>query len=358
MENRVLRKGIGMNSRDLTLSAIDGVPERVPFNPFIMHLAAAVDDIDYSNVYCQDAQVLARSQIKLANVFGIDHVHVSTDAYREASAWGVEMDFTGHTPVAKTYLSLSDFDSTEEPDLNSSTRVQNRIDAVELLSEQIGKDQCVVGWIEAPFAEICCLFGLMDVLKMARYADWSNRVSALIDRILPIQLEFAKMQIEAGADIIGAGDSAVSQIGPKRYETACLVHTQDLFKNISTHVPVLYHVCGNSSVIDGEGRDMLELIASSGASILDIDYQVDMKLAKRKLGKKICLRGNTDTALLGSPTFTQEEIERSIEQVVKDGRPGGRFMYSGGCEWPWMPLDLVKRNLRKARSIVEKLGSY
>ena len=347
-----------MNSRDLTLTAIDGVPERVPFNPFIMHLAAALDDIDYSNVYCQDAQVLARSQVKLASVFGIDHVHVSTDAYREASAWGVEMDFTGHTPVAKTHLVLGDFDSTEEPDLNSSIRIQDRIEAVKLLSEQIGKEQCVVGWIEAPFAEVCCLFGLMDVLKMARHPDWTDRIRRLIDRIFPVQLEFAKMQIEAGADIIGAGDSAVSQIGPKRYEAACLDRTKDLFRSISTHVPVLYHVCGNSSVIDGDGKDMLELVASSGASILDIDYQVDMKLAKRKVGNRVCLRGNTDTTLLGSPTFSQEEIEKRIEQVIRDGMPGGRYMYSGGCEWPWKPLNLVTRNLKAARSIVEKLGSY
>lgn len=347
-----------MNSRNLTLTAIDDVPERVPFNPFIMHLAAAIDDIDYSNVYCQDAHVLAKSQIKLATVFGLDHVHVSTDAYREASAWGVEMDFTGHTPVAKTHLSLGEFDSTEEPDLDSAIRVQNRIEAVKLLSKQIGSEQCVVGWIEAPFAEICCLFGLMSVLKMARYSDWIDRIRKLIDRILPIQLEFAKMQIEVGAEIIGVGDSAVSQIGPKRYETACLDPTRHLFKSISMKVPVLYHVCGNSSVIDGEGRDMLELIASSGASILDIDYQVDMKLAKRKVGGKVCLRGNTNTTLLGSSAFTQEEIEKNVIQVIQDGKPEGRYMYSGGCEWPWKPLDLVIQNLRLARLVVEKYGGY
>ncbi|MFW9814151.1 MAG: uroporphyrinogen decarboxylase family protein [Candidatus Thorarchaeota archaeon] len=347
-----------MNSRDLTLTAIDGVPERVPFNPFIMHLAATIDDIDYSNVYCQDAQVLAESQIRLAKAFGIDHVHVSTDAYREASAWGVEVDFSSHTPIAKAHLSVENFDSTEDPDLNSSTRVQDRIEAVKLLSEQVGKEQCVVGWIEAPFAEVCCLFGLMDVMKMARHSDWSDRIRKIIDRVLPVQLDFAKMQIEAGADIIGAGDSAVSQIGPKRYESACFTQTQDLFGSISLQAPVLYHVCGNSSVIDGDGRDLLKLVASSGASILDVDCQVDMKQAKKKVGEKVCLRGNTDTTLLGSVTFAQEEIEKNVAQVIKDGKPGGRYMYSGGCEWPWQPLDLVKRNLRTTKSIVEKLGSY
>ncbi|MFW9962384.1 MAG: uroporphyrinogen decarboxylase family protein [Candidatus Sifarchaeia archaeon] len=347
-----------MNPRDLTLTAIDGVPERVPFNPFIMHLAAAINDVDYSNVYCQDAQLLAQSQIKLASVFSIDHVHVSTDAYREASAWGVEMDYTGHTPIAKTHLSIDDFDSVEEPDLNAAPRIKNRIEAVELLCKQVGNDQCIIGWIEAPFAEICCLFGLMDVLKMARYSDWNDRIRKLIDRVSPVQLEFAKMQIEAGVDIIGAGDSAVSQIGPRRYEAVCLRPTQDLFKSITDQVPVLYHVCGDSSVVDQNGRDMLQLVASSGTSVLDIDYQVDMKLAKNKVGKNVCLRGNTNTTLLGSSTYTQEELERNITQVIQAGKPDGKYMYSGGCEWPWKPLDLVTQNLRTAKSAVGKMGVY
>ena len=42
-----------MNSRDLTLSAIKGVPEKIPFNPFIMHLAATIADVDYCHEYVQ-----------------------------------------------------------------------------------------------------------------------------------------------------------------------------------------------------------------------------------------------------------------------------------------------------------------
>jgi uroporphyrinogen decarboxylase len=88
----------------------------------------------------------------------------------------------------------------------------NRINAVKKFSEKIGGTQCIVGWIEAPFAEICCLFNLMNVMLLCRYKDWDDRIRNLINRILPVQKEFAKLQIEAGADIIGAGDSAISQL--------------------------------------------------------------------------------------------------------------------------------------------------
>ncbi|MFW9944837.1 MAG: uroporphyrinogen decarboxylase family protein, partial [Candidatus Sifarchaeia archaeon] len=129
MDAGILSHGIGMTSRTLTLAAIGGTAKKVPFNPFIMHLAAAICDIDYSASYCQDARVLAEAQIRCAETFGIDHVHVSTDAYREASAWGVGVDFSGHTPVAGTYLNLEDFDSVEEPDLNAAVRIQDRVNA-------------------------------------------------------------------------------------------------------------------------------------------------------------------------------------------------------------------------------------
>jgi len=301
--------------------------------------------------------MLADAQMKCAETHGIDHVNVSTDAYREASAWGVEIDFSSHTPVARTHLKIEDFDSVEAPDLNAGQRVQDRVEAVRRLREA-SAHQCVVGWIESPFAEICCLFGLMNVLKLAREPDWNDRIHGLIARVFPIQLEFAMMQIEAGADIIGAGDSAVSQIGPKRYQEACLGPTRDLFSDISKHVPVLYHVCGDSSVVDGAGRDMLRLVAESGTSILDIDHQVDMALAKEKVGGQVCIRGNTNTSMLGNRVYSASEVTDALTKTMQEGKPGGKYMFAAGCEWPWEPMDLAIRNIEIAETLVKKLGGY
>jgi uroporphyrinogen-III decarboxylase len=347
-----------MNSLELTLSAIKGIPEKIPFNPFIMHLAASLSNLDYNYKYCQKPENLAQAQIKCADFFGIDHVNVSTDAYREASAWGVEIDWSSHTPVAKSYLNPSEFDSIEEPDLLSSQRIINRVHAVKILSERVGGDQCVIGWIEAPFAEICCLFDLVNVLRICRHDDWDKRIISLINRVLPIQKEFAKMQIEVGAHIIGAGDSAISQIGPYRYEKCCLEATKILFDTIQHDVPVLYHICGDNGVIDKEGRDMLKLVSSTNAAILDLDYQIDLKLAKEKIGTSNCIRGNTNTQILGNQTYSPSEVSNEIEKTIELGKPGGMYQYAAGCEWPWEPLFMASRNLGIARTLVDKLGKY
>ena len=347
-----------MNRLELTLSAIKGTPEKIPFNPFIMHLAASLNNVDYNREYCQNPEILAKAQTKCSDFFGIDHVNVSTDAYREANAWGVEIDWKSHTPVAKTYLKIDEFESYEVPDLSSNKRIMNRVNAVKLLSEKVGGEQCIIGWIEAPFAEICCLFDLVNVLMLCKHQDWEKRIRDLINRILPIQKEFAKMQIEVGANIIGAGDSAISQIGPMRYEKCCLKATKELFDDIQSNVPVLYHVCGDNSVIDKEGRDMLKLISNTNAAILDLDYQVDLKLAKEKIGTNNCIRGNTNTQILGSTTYSISDVISEVEKTIELGKPGGMFMYAAGCEWPWEPFSMASRNLGIAKTLVEKFGKY
>ncbi|MFX0094319.1 MAG: uroporphyrinogen decarboxylase family protein, partial [Candidatus Hodarchaeota archaeon] len=308
--------------------------------------------------YCQKADILADAQIKCADFFGINHVHVATDAYSEASAWGVEIDFESHTPVTKPgkELILEEFGSVEEPDLLAAPRIQNRLEAVRLLNKKVGSEQCIVGWIEAPFAELCCIFGMMNIMKLGGH-NWENSITQLVKRVLPVQLEFAKLQIEAGADIIGAGDSAISLIGPKNYEKGTLSSTQKLFRSIEKFVPVLYHTCGDNSIVDKQGREMLKLIANAGESILDIDYQVDLKTAKIKIGKEVCIRGNTNTSTLGTPS-SAEEIVKEVAQDIRAGKPGGRYMYAAGCEWPWEPLDMAIRNLSIAKALNEKLGQY
>ena len=347
-----------MNSRDLTLSAINGVPERIPFNPFIMHMAATLANVDYNHEYCQKPDVLVESQIKCSEFFGIDHVNVSTDAYREANAWGVEIDWSSHTPVAKTNIKIEDFESIEPPNLLENQRIMNRVNSVKSFSEKIRGKQCIMGWIEAPFAEICCLFDLVNVLLLCKYPDWDKRLQNLIKRVISIQKEFAKLQIEAGADIIGAGDSAISQIGPMRYEKCCLKATRDLFKDIQRNVPVLYHICGDNSMIDREGRDMLKLVSSTKAAIIDLDYQVDLNIAKEKIGKNNCIRGNTNTQIIGSSTYSVSDVINEISKTIETGKPGGMYMYAAGCEWPWKPKSMACRNLGIAKALTEKFGQY
>jgi hypothetical protein len=133
--------------------------------------------------------------------------------------------------------------------------------------------------------------------------------------------------------------------------------TQELFRSINQYVPVLYHVCGDNARIDKEGNDMLSLIASTGASIVDIYSPVDLITAKEKM-EYACLRGNTDTLILGNPMYGVNQVHKAIVKTIEAGKPNGNYMFGAGCEWPWEPKELAIRNLSIAKALVENLGIY
>ena len=81
-------------------------------------------------------------------------------------------------------------------------------------------------------------------------------------------------------------------------------------------------------------------------------------MAKEKIGKETCLRGNTNTQILGSSTYSVSTVIKEIEQTIKAGKPGGRYMYAAGCEWPWEPKNMAIRNLSIAKGLNEALGGY
>jgi len=111
-------------------------------------------------------------------------------------------------------------------------------------------------------------------------------------------------------------------------------------------------------LIDKEGRDMIKIISSTNAAIIDFDYQVDLKLAKEKICDKNCIRGNSNTQILGSSEYSPLDVINEVTKTIEKGKPGGRFMYAAGCEWPWEPLEMSSRNLGIAKALTEKLGYY
>jgi uroporphyrinogen-III decarboxylase len=346
-----------MKGRDLFFATLKGNAEEIPFDPLLMHLVASLNNIDYSNHYCENSTSIADAQIKTARFFGLNHIHACTDAYREASAWGVEVDLSAHTPMAKsgTFLSYRDFEQQETPELLDFFRIRTRIDAIKQMRAK-APDLCVMGWIEAPFAELCSLFDMITVMKYFFLKENQLLIQEIVKRVVQVQLEFARLQIEAGADIIGVGDAAISQIGPKNYQYLTHLATKSLFSEIKKKVPMLYHTCGDNTGIDRQGRNMLQLIIETDPDILDIDYQVNLEHILSQYGDRLCIRGNTNTTMLGDYTQPIDRIVNTITQEINIGKGEKRYIYAAGCEWPWAPLELSIRNLSIAKTLVEQNG--
>lgn len=299
---------------------------RVPVTPILMAWAAHLIGESY-RAYQLDWRVLTRAHMAAAELLGIDQVSSISDPWREADALGTRLTYPEEgVGQPHGHLLEGDLNPDEIPLLDplSGARTMDRIQAVQGLVEGSNGRWSVLGWVEGPFAELCDLRDLQDV--MTDLYDCPNLVHESLERILENQIRFALPQIEAGADTIGMGDAAASLISPEQYEEFVFPYESRLIQAIhEAGAQVKLHICGNTT-------KLIPQMVRTGANVVDIDWMVDMEMALTEAGGRCAIAGNFDpvrTLKNGTPEAIRAEADRLI--ALAGGRP---FILQPGCEAP------------------------
>jgi MtaA/CmuA family methyltransferase len=297
--------------------------------------------------------VLAEAQIRTAEAFGFDHVSAISDPAREASDLGAAVEWFEDQPPAlvEGRALLSDkaaLARLKVPDPRSGPRMSDRLRGVALLDQRAGPDLLIEGWIEGPCAMGADLRGINTL--MLYFFDDPGFVRDLFDFSVRMELDFARAQLEAGADLIGVGDAAASLVGPAIYSEFVWPLERRLIDGLhALGARVRLHICGRTrKLFDGMGR--------LGAEIVDLDYFAPVGEARQAMGPSQVLLGNIEPVGVlrngtpGSVTATIAECHRQA---------GTRFIVGAGCE---VVRDTPPANLRAlcdyARRTPASFSSY
>jgi MtaA/CmuA family methyltransferase len=324
-----------MNSLERYLATLEGKPvDHLARLPILMQFAAEHIGSNYA-AFASDYRVLAESNIVCAREFGIDQMNTMSDPYRETQGYGAKIIYERDmVPYCERHPLEEDPDLEKLPRPNplEATRMRDRIDAVRTYHERVGGEFSIMGWVEGPAAEAADLRRLdnffMDLV------DDEGYVGALMDVCVDVALEFAKPQVEAGADTIGIGDAAASQISPDVYERIVLPREQRLVRGLKDMgAKVRMHICGNIT-------HLLPGLASLGLDVIDVDHMVSLAKVREVLGPKVAVCANLDPVteiFRGTPAAIREKLERCYREA------GNPFIVNAGCEIPsGTPVENLK----------------
>jgi len=315
-----------MNSKQRYLATISGQPvDFLPRLPILMQYAAEFIGSNYG-AFASDFRVLTNSNIVCAREFGIDQMNTMSDPYRETAGFGAKIIFGQNmVPYCEKHPLEDNPDLSKLPRPNpmEAERMKDRIEAVKRFHERVGGEYSIMGWVEGPAAEAADLRKLdnffMDLIDDQEY------IGALMDICVDVALDFARLQIAAGADTIGIGDAAASQISPDIYENLVLPREQRLVRGIKeAGAKTRLHICGNIT-------HLLPGIASLGVDVLDVDHMVDLRTARVAVGRKTAIAGNLDpvsAVFRSNPDAIRKHVLSCYEQT------GNPFMAGAGCEIP------------------------
>jgi MtaA/CmuA family methyltransferase len=317
-----------MTSRQRILAMIAGKrTDRLPLMPITMMFAGDLAGVPYGK-YVLDHRLLVEAQIRTAERFDLDYVSAISDPAREAADLGAAVKFFENQPPAIDEASalLADrkrLARLKAPDPHKGKRMRDRVKAVALFRKRVGGAKLIEGWIEGPCAMGADLRGMNTL--MYDYFDDPGFVRDLFAFAVEMELAFARAQIEAGADLIGAGDAASSLVGPRIYAEFVWPWQQKLVDGLhALGAPVRLHICGDT-------RPNLQLMGRLGCEIVDLDSMVPLAEARAKMGTRQVLLGN-----LHPVHVVRDGTPEGIKQALAECRrqAGRRYIVGAGCEVP------------------------
>ena len=318
-----------MNAKERYLATLDGQPtDFLPRLPILMQFAAEYIGNNYAG-FASDYRVLTEANLTCARDFGIDQMNTMSDPYRETQGYGARIIYqNGGVPYCEKHPlededALEDLSSLPRPDPMQAERMRDRIEAVRRYADEVGSEYSIMGWVEGPAAEASDLRKVdnfyMDLL------DDEDAIGELMDICVDVALDFAKPQVDLGADTIGIGDAAASQVGADLYESLILPRQQRLVAGLKEMgAKVRMHICGNIT-------HLLPGLATLELDVLDVDHMVDLRKVREVVGPKVALCANLDPVadvLKGSPESIRAKLEQCYAAV------GNPFIANAGCEIP------------------------
>lgn len=318
-----------MTNRRRFMAALVGQPsDRVPLFPLLMFLAADRAGITYRQ-FATCGTALAEAQLLVQERYDLDAITACSDAFRISADLGGEMAYPeDKPPYLKQPLITggTDLDVLGHPDpTDSGTRMGDRVRAVAEMARAVSGRVALLGWIDMPFAEACSVCGVAEFMVLMK--DNPVRAHRILDYLAGLAIDFALAQVEAGADMIGAGDAAASLISPTMYAEFALPYEQQVCQAVhQAGSLVKLHVCGNTT-------HLLKQMPTSGADLFNVDHLVPLDMARDAYaahGK--CFKGNLDPVAHIMRAMPDECRERARQCISL--AQGTKYMLSAGCEIP------------------------
>ena len=299
--------------------------DRLPWMPITMMFAADVLGVRYGS-YARDYRVMVDAQVKTAERFGFDHVSTIGPPGPEAADLGAKIQWYDDQPPAMVeaeslFAEKRDFAAAQGRGHVHGERVENRVRGLELLRERVGDELLIEGWLSGPCAEAADLRGINRL--MLDFADDPEFVRELFDFTLEGAIKFAKVQFEAGADVVGVGDAAASLLGPRIYREFVWPWEKRLVEAIhGMGGRVRLHICGSTQKI-------LSGMGALGCDLVDIDFPVALDLARAQMGTQQAIAGNLDP-VRDVRNGTPETIAQALEAL--HAKVGAGWIVAPGCE--------------------------
>ena len=265
--------------------------------------------------------------------FGMDAAILFSDILTIPDAMGLGLEFIeGEGP--RFANPLADESAAAALAIPPMENLRYVFDAVRQTKSALGETP-LIGFSGAPFTLACYMIdGRGGEFLRARKMLYDR--PDLMRRILDINAkavaDYLRMQLESGADALMIFESWAGALPPLAFRQFALPKIAQIVADVKStaNAPIIVFARG--------AGESLEEIAECGCDAVGVDWQTDLKKARRRIGGKVALQGNLDPAAL---LASAESVAAETKRVLSEGGDSGYIFNLGHGVLPSTPPENI-----------------
>lgn len=271
--------------------------------------------------------------------FDLDAAIIFSDILTIPDAMGLGLSFTeGKGPAfAKPVRDALAIEKLQVPNLTDLSYVYA---ALRLVTKELAGKVPVIGFCGSPWTLAAYMvegqsnpgFPALMHLKQTDPAAVHHLLSLLAEAVAA----HLNAQIEAGAGVGMIFDTWGGLLNDQDYEAFSLAYAKLIIDELARHynkkdVPIILFTKG--------GQRWLPQMATSGCSMIGVDWNIGLNVARAQVGQKVALQGNMDPAiLLTDPATIRQEVKTILQAY---GKGSGHVFNLGHGITPDVPPEHV-----------------
>ena len=283
---------------------------------------------------CKTPELATEVSMQPFRKLGVDAIIVFCDILIPAEAMGLKLELGDAGPnLPEPVRTKADVERLRIFDPETDTGFLP--DAIRRIVKEAGPAVPVLGFAAAPWTLACYMVegrtkeGFGKVKSFLHHEPKLFR--SLLHKIAQATIPYLKAQIAAGATAVQLFDTWCGELDLADYETFALPATQEIISGISGSVPVIYYTKAS--------HHLFPAVARAGASVLSVDWRMNLRDARTIAGAGIALQGNVDPAALLGPG---EHIRRVTEEIMAELGGAGHILNLGHGILQQTPVENAK----------------
>ena len=292
---------------------------------------------------CKSPDLASEVSLQPVERFGMDACVIFSDIMMAVEAMGAVVSFEDGGPRLDAPLrTKADVDRLRVPDPDDALPFAT--EALRRTREALRDRAALVGFVGGPFTLASYLVEgggsrSYAAIKTMLYAE-GGVAHSLLAKLAEFGARYAAAQVRAGAQAVQLFDTWAGELSPAAYEEFALPYQSTIVASIrSAGVPAIVYVNGCAGKLD--------LIARTGADVVSVDWRIDLREARARLGPSVALQGNVDPCvLLSTPGVVTDAARAAMEAAG----PIGHILNLGHGILPPTPIECARAFVEAPRT--------